>query len=171
MAIGSCYAPGPAFPIPKLTAIQSEESLIDLKLDTLVNDILTGKDAPEGWSTKNTSFAIQLTSNKETLWQSYHTAPVLGNYTDSEPTPVTGDTVFRIASCSKVFTVYAVLLEAGIQLDDPITKYLPELAKGDGETMPVKWEEITIRSLASQLSGIGRGSISTLSDLWLLYFC
>ena len=133
--------------------------MINLQLDSLINNILTGKDAPDGWNAKNTSFAIHLTSSKETLWQSYHTAPVLGNYTDSEPTPVTGDTVFRIASCSKVFTVYALLIEAEIQLDDPITNYLPELADGGGEMMPVKWDEITIRSLASQLSGIGRGSI------------
>lgn len=105
---------------------------------------------------------MQLTSSKETLWQSYHTVPVPGNYTDSEPTPITGDTVFRVGSCSKTFTVYALWFQNRIRLGDLITRFLLRLVKGDGETMPVKWDKITIRLLANQLSDIGRGSISIL---------
>lgn len=161
LAIGSCYTPGPAFLTPKLTALdlQLERSLLILKLNNLINDLLIGKERPDGWSPENTSFAIQLTSNQETLWESYHTASILGNYTDSNPAPVSADTVFRIASISKTFTVYALLLENVIGLDDPITKYLPGLADVKQETPnSIKWDQITIRSLASQLSGIGRGS-------------
>ncbi|KEF62919.1 uncharacterized protein A1O9_00893 [Exophiala aquamarina CBS 119918] len=55
--------------------------------------------------------------------------------------------------------MYTLLLTApGNSLDQPITKFVPELVNatsenlGDGPT----WEDVTIRSLAGQLSGLGR---------------
>lgn len=42
------------------------------------------------------------------------------------------NTIFRIGSVSKIFTVYAILAKAGYNvLEDPVTKYLPELAGND----------------------------------------
>lgn len=45
----------------------------------------------------------------------------------------------------------AILLKSGLSLDDSITKYLPKLARNDS---PVRWENISLGALASQLSGI-----------------
>lgn len=158
-SIGVCYTPGPAFPIPSLSASFFASSGIPSKLDNLIVSAIVR--ASKSWSSMNTSFAIQLTSGTETLWSSYYTATVLGDYEDGPATPVTGDTVFRIASISKTFTVYALLLEAGIRLDNPITKYLPELNDiDDAPRVPLEWDRITVRSLASQLSGLRRGSMS-----------
>jgi CubicO group peptidase (beta-lactamase class C family) len=77
------------------------------------------------------------------------------------------DTVFRMASMTKPVTSVAVLslVEAGrVQLDDPISKYLPGLDLGvisafdptDGkyETRPAE-RPITIRHLLAHTSGIG----------------
>lgn len=128
-SIGACYAPGPAFPIPKIDASLFESYQLTKKFDSLISKILDSPSA--SWSPENTSFAIQLTSRSETLWSSYYTASKLGNYTDGNPTPVSGDTAFRIASISKSFTVYGILLENGIGLEDSIRKYIPEL---NGET-------------------------------------
>lgn len=158
----ACYNPGPS--LPPVHRILSEEHFEELrfKLDSLIPDILA---SPDGWTISTTSFALQITSVKEKLWDYYYTAPILGDYWDSDPTPVTGDTAFRIASISKTFTVYAVLLENKINLDDPVTKYIPELVElqpGHNEFWWPEWDEITIRSLASQLSGITReGTVIT----------
>ncbi|EPS35832.1 hypothetical protein H072_10746 [Dactylellina haptotyla CBS 200.50] len=75
---------------------------------------------------------------------------------------VDGDTVFRIGSVSKTFTVLALQLLGGkVNMADPITKYIPELCSLSreqsvkNEVTTVDWHVITLDSMASQLSGIG----------------
>jgi CubicO group peptidase (beta-lactamase class C family) len=149
---GTCYTPGPAFPpIERILGKQHFNQLSQI-LDNLAKNILK---SPEGWATNKTSFSVQVTSKTQTIWEHYYTAPILGEYMDSEPMPVSGDTAFRVASISKTFTVYGVLLESGIGLDDAVSRWIPELLEEKGERSP-DWEAITIRSLASQLSGISR---------------
>lgn len=74
------------------------------------------------------------------------------------------NTVFRIGSPTKVFSVYAFLIEAGdAYFNDPITKFVPELAAlaanqtGNALTK-VAWEDITIGELASHMAGISNDS-------------
>lgn len=68
--------------------------------------------------------------------------------------PVTGDTVFDVASLTKVLvTAPAILLlhEAGqIDLDAPLLRYLPECAGGGKDT-------ITVRQLLTHTSGLRAG--------------
>lgn len=64
-------------------------------------------------------------------------------------TPITPATNFRLASLSKAFTAAAVLLQVAdgrISLDDPVSKYLPEL--------PAHTRAVTIRHLLTHTSGI-----------------
>ncbi|MCJ1379774.1 hypothetical protein MMC17_002877 [Xylographa soralifera] len=151
----SCQTPGPAFPPLRLTSGSASSKELAAKLDAVILDGLRGEDGH--WSEDTTSFAVQLTSVDETLWSSYFTAKILGEYKDSGSTLVTGDTAFRAASITKTFTVYALLLEKRINLEDPITKYLPALKYGSmNDKWAVDFDQITIRSLASQLSGIAR---------------
>ncbi|KAF2735114.1 beta-lactamase/transpeptidase-like protein [Polyplosphaeria fusca] len=64
-------------------------------------------------------------------------------------------TIFRIGSVSKLFTVYALLNIAGIDIfDHPVTEYLPEL-KGNAAGNRIKWEEVTVGALAEQQGGSG----------------
>jgi CubicO group peptidase (beta-lactamase class C family) len=67
-------------------------------------------------------------------------------------------TISRTGSVTKLFTVYAILVKAGIEcFSHPVTKYLPELG-GNSSSDPLKrisWEEITIGALASQQAGSG----------------
>jgi CubicO group peptidase (beta-lactamase class C family) len=66
---------------------------------------------------------------------------------------VTPQTQFPIASLSKSFTAVAVLqlVESGqIDLDAPVTKYLPEFTLADAKTDA----QITIRQLLNQISGL-----------------
>ena len=64
-------------------------------------------------------------------------------------TPVTPETVFRIASIGKGFTAESILLlqgEGKLSVSDPISKYLSDL--------PDAWKGITIRDLLTHQSGI-----------------
>lgn len=70
---------------------------------------------------------------------------------------VSADTVFRIGSITKVFTGMALLAlrdEGRIGLDDPVTRYVPELADAVYPTLdsPV----ITLRNLVTHTSGLPR---------------
>lgn len=69
-------------------------------------------------------------------------------------TPVTGDTVFRIASMSKNFTALAVLKlrDAGkLSLDEPAEKYLPELKELRYPTTDSP--KVTVRDLLTHTEG------------------
>lgn len=87
----------------------------------------------------------------------HHTPPDRGAGSTAS---VDGDTVYRVGSVSKVFTVLGVL-RTGIRFDDPVTSYLPELrglGAADGvhdDISAVAWDDITIGALASHMSGIG----------------
>lgn len=96
----------------------------------------------------------------------YHwSAPDLVNNTEGVTT-VDSNTIYRVASISKVLTVYVFLANAGDELwNHPITEYVPELAEAANATEDetdvdaVRWRDVTIGSLASHLAGISR-------DLW-----
>lgn len=63
-------------------------------------------------------------------------------------TPVTADTVFKIASITKSFTAASILLlvqDGTLKLDDTVTKYVPDFPGG---------ERITIRQLLTHTSGL-----------------
>lgn len=102
------------------------------------------------------SLSIELTSTADTLWTYYHTAR------DKDPKRpgvkrVDGDSQYRIASITKTFTALAILYQhaaGNLSLDDPVSEYIPELAGDDGGEVP--WKDITVRIMASQLSGIPR---------------
>ena len=86
-------------------------------------------------------------------------------------TPMTRDTIFRIASMTKPITSVAALMlmeEGKLKLDDPITKWAPEFAnarvlkdaKGPlDETYPAP-RDITIEDLMTHRSGIAYGFTS-----------
>ncbi len=92
------------------------------------------------------------------------------------------DDIFRIASQSKAITSTAVMMlweEGNFQLDDPISKFIPEFKNQQvlkefhysdttwtGE--PVK-KEITIRHLLTHTSGIGYGIIDSDERFQMIY--
>lgn len=64
-------------------------------------------------------------------------------------TPARADSVYQIGSVTKQFTATAVLMlheEGKIGLDDPLSKYLPDV--------PETWKLVTIRQLLTHTSGI-----------------
>lgn len=114
--------------------------------------------------TNSTSFSLQLYSlhDAQPLLTFHHTAPSLAASKEGV-TKVDSDTVYRLASVSKALTVYIYLLAIGdSSFNDPITKYVPELAEyaatrnASDVLGAIDWDSITVGALASQLSGIPR---------------
>ncbi|WEF32452.1 serine hydrolase [Pseudoduganella chitinolytica] len=74
-----------------------------------------------------------------------------------DPAPVTGKTLFEIASNSKAFTAAALaqLVDQGkLAWDDPVTKHVPEFQMYD----PYVTREMTVRDLLVHRSGLGLGA-------------
>ncbi|WP_163324631.1 serine hydrolase domain-containing protein [Draconibacterium mangrovi] len=108
-------------------------------------------------------------------WKAYGVANAAGDKMER-------DAIFRIASQTKAITSTAVMMlweEGKFQLDDPISKYIPEFKGQQVLTnfryidttwtgVPVK-NEITIRHLLSHTSGIGYGVIDSDERFQMLY--
>ena len=144
----ACHDPSPAFPPPNFDSPTPE---LDLAFRNVASslDQITSSD---GYST--TSLSLEITSSQRTLFTHYHTASVRSPNRPGA-TSVNGSSAYRIASCTKVFTVLGILQQHAkgtLHLDDPVSKYLPELTEKQTGTLP--WKDITLRALGSQLSGI-----------------
>jgi CubicO group peptidase (beta-lactamase class C family) len=149
-ASAKCYEASIAHPLPDL---DPSDAVLKHAFAT-INTALTVAVADP--NVDSTSFSIEITSSKKTLWSRHHTARER-NASRPDIPEVNGDALYRIASITKTFTVLGILYqhEAGnLSLDDPVEKYINELREDQEGTIP--WQHITLRSLASQLSGIPR---------------
>lgn len=150
-----CPLAGPAFPAPS-----------HLSNSTVFAGAIKGfqgqlNNKTLGLKPNDTAWAMAVFSAKEnkTLYEDYYTPPI-----DVGVKKVDGDSIFRLASVSKVFTVWTVLTAIGDKhFNDPITKYIPELADAKPNTTAiyddidnVRWEDVTLGDLASQSAGIAR---------------
>jgi CubicO group peptidase (beta-lactamase class C family) len=95
-------------------------------------------------------------------------------------TPITTDTLFRIFSMTKPITSVAIMMlyeQARFQLDDPVSKYIPEFSNfqvwksGAGEEMVTEpaASEITIQQIMTHTSGLTYAFMdpdSPLNDLY-----
>ncbi|KAH7633105.1 beta-lactamase/transpeptidase-like protein [Sordaria sp. MPI-SDFR-AT-0083] len=170
----NCPLYGPLFPKPtnllQNSAIRAAAKSLDGIFEKYIDhDNTTGAD--------HFSYSVEVFSGSEEdkpLWSHYWTAPNLEGFNSTGVSKVDTNTVFRIGSITKIFTVLAFLATVGDKLwNDPVTKYLPELKalaeKTPGGSMMVPdWEEVTLGSLASQTSGLIRDS--PLEDLYKIGF-
>ena len=72
-----------------------------------------------------------------------------GMATLEHPVAVTPNSVFQLGSIGKQFTAVAVMLladEHRLNLDDPVSKYLPEV--------PASWNKVTLRLMLNHQAGI-----------------
>jgi CubicO group peptidase (beta-lactamase class C family) len=87
--------------------------------------------------------------------------------------PIKTDSIFWIASMTKPVTAAAILMlqdEGKLSVDDPVSKYLPELA--DLKTADGKVAPVTLRQMLSHTSGMAeaqKNSVKTLAELIPLY--
>jgi len=146
-ALAKCYDPSPVFPLPAY-----EPGDLDPVLDKIEHSLKRAFDAHASFD--RTSFSVEVTSSRETLWSSHHDAR---NQSDRGVRQVDGNSLYRIASITKAFTTLALLQQhaaGNLSVDGTIDEYIHELKEPQKGTIP--WKDITLRSLASQLSGIPR---------------
>jgi CubicO group peptidase (beta-lactamase class C family) len=158
VASAGCYESSIAHPLPDL---DPEDAVLKHAFATIDRDLGVVVAAPEFAST---SFSVEITSGKESLWAKHHTARER-NASRPDIPEVNGDALYRIASITKTFTVLGILYQhqaGNLSLDDSINKYIKELQNDQEGTIP--WKDITLRSLASQLSGIPRECTKTSSQ-------
>jgi CubicO group peptidase (beta-lactamase class C family) len=128
-----------------------------------LSDVFDGVEA----AATNYSFSVQIFSTNPgppILFERFHTAQTLPSNTTGVK-KVDADTVYRIGSVTKLFTVLAFLAEAGDKyFNHPITDFVPELAEISAKRAntpldnlrTVDWDDINIQSLLAQMSGIER---------------
>ena len=116
--------------------------------------------------TVNNSWSLEAWSvhEEKPFWTNYHAAKNLKDINQNGTTTIDGDTVYRLGSLTKIFTVLTWLTEDGDKnWFTPITEFLPELKEIQAKTNPgkdpvryVNWDEITIGALAGQMAGVPR---------------
>jgi len=150
LASAKCFEPNIAHPPPGYDA---HDPLLQEAFESMNTALTVAIAAPEF---ARTSFSVEITSSKQTLWSKHHTARER-NASRPDIPQVNGDALYRIASITKTFTVLGILYQhdaGNLSLDETVNTYLKEL--GDESNGGISWKDITLRSLASQLSGIPR---------------
>ncbi|KAI1773109.1 beta-lactamase/transpeptidase-like protein [Hypoxylon cercidicola] len=161
--IPNCPYPGPVFPKPTALAsadvIKTAIANLTATFDARGQDPATNPNA--------TSWSIQVFSASDAeddapVWSHYHTATNLLTADTPGVKSVGADTVYRLGSVTKIFTILTFLAEAGDQYwNTPVTRWVPELELLAGKArydpiMNVDWDSITLQDLASHMAGIVR---------------
>lgn len=160
--------------------LSSEDSIVAAawknftsRFDSFLKD---GDEAPETLAlVPNISFSSGLFSlyDPEASGLQYHYAsPETRNKANGTNT-IDGDSIFRVASVTKLFTVFAGLLQmTQEEWDRPLTEVFPQLGQysqqNSGEESPiqhVQWDKITAFNLARQIAGIPGGGFPGLDYL------
>lgn len=124
-------------PVPSITAV--ELSTLQHNLTVELDRYLTSASSSDP-SFADLSLSATITYSREDSAIEYNHGPRGSN--------VTAEHVFRIGSVSKVFAVYEALLH-GLDFDSRVAEYIPEFGVAE-------LEEITLGSLAGQISGLTR---------------
>jgi CubicO group peptidase (beta-lactamase class C family) len=115
---------------------------------------------------KNITFSVGMFSVNDpaaSKMQFHYTSPEIANAPNGT-NKVDGNTIYRMASVTKAFTVLAGLLELnGTHWDRPITDFVPTLAnytqntpREDDPTHITEWDKVTLSALAAQIAGVPR---------------
>jgi len=144
-----CPPDGPLLPRPTTLHSSPLFAKTSSSLTSTLNSAISG-NLTIPWALPNVSFSISVVSLSDPsphspLWEYHHLATNNVNGTKH----INGDSQYLIGSISKVFTDL-LLLKSGLNMDDPVTKYLPELEGGS----VIQWEDVTLGALGDHLSGM-----------------
>ncbi|KAK4139788.1 beta-lactamase/transpeptidase-like protein [Dichotomopilus funicola] len=158
----NCPLSGPVFPFP--TNLLQSPSIASVAA-TLDEAFFKNIDNDTSTGSGHFSYAAQVFTasdgEDEPLWARYWTAPDLGQFQNVSGgvSVVDGDTVFRIGSVTKIFTVLTFLATVGDGIwNEPVGGYLPEVEEmikggnGRGVIYTPDWEAITVDALLGELS-------------------
>ncbi|KAI1119724.1 beta-lactamase/transpeptidase-like protein [Nemania abortiva] len=159
---GLCPPLGPVLPVPiSPSNHDSVQAAIQAVTDKFQN--LTAS-----YSTTGISIAVKSIHEMSPMLELHHTPPIRDN---TSTAVINSETIYRIGSISKLFAVLSVLAQGHINLDDPITKYVPELLQLKRHAVPVanaitavNWDQVSVRSLTTHMGGIGADLVYDLSS-------
>lgn len=171
---------GPIYPAPvDLTSNKSIVPAAWKNVTSVFDAYLKAEQKPTAASSlstvENVTFSVGLFSLHDPAVQrlQYHyTAPEIANASDGTR-KVDGDSIYRVASVTKLFTVLAGMISLSDEdWNRPLTDINPALAEfaGHGDSSPydtVQWDKITSWALAAQMAGLPSLAVS-LSDLAFL---
>lgn len=161
-----CPLLGPIYPPP--TNLSNDPTFAIAVQDiTSILDQVTSNG-----SLSNTSISVQ-------IFDAIESSPLLNfAYTADNINTTLGvskvdqDTVFRVGSVSKLWTMVLFLIEEGLwPFQEPVARFIPELARAAGELQwdprkrrngidYVHWGDVSMGELASHLAGIARDCMS-----------
>ncbi|EFE44488.1 beta-lactamase, putative [Trichophyton verrucosum HKI 0517] len=150
-SVPGCVPSGALLPRP--TELNQSQNIKDAteRLSRSLDDAVSGR-IKAGWDIANTSFSVSIVSpnggdpKTGILWEYHHLAEKNVNGTKH----LDSNSQYLIGSVSKIFSDL-LLLKSDVDLQDPITKYLPQLKNASS---PIDWDNISLLSLSEHLSGI-----------------
>lgn len=166
-AEANCPLIGPDFPVPQALSSSSTFQAAVANLTQLIDIATSSGNTTYGpyYDALNTSFSLEVFSIYEPtpLLTNHSTAPKLATYQYGVKT-VDSNTIYRLGSITKLFSVYTFLISAGdTKFNEPVTKYVPELLEATkvlnatADSLDyVAWDDVTLGDLASQMADIGR---------------
>lgn len=158
---------GPTYPAPTNLASNSSHVStawrnISSTLNSIISDPDTNLSDPSGL--KNITFSLGMFSihdpSAASSLQYHHTSSEIANSSVGLK-KVDGNSIYRIASATKLFTTFAVMLKlSDTDWDRPITDFVPTLATYAAANPAqqdlvhtVEWDKVTLAALASQIGG------------------
>jgi CubicO group peptidase (beta-lactamase class C family) len=120
------------------------------------------KELDEG-DTKTTSLTVALVDDQRIIW-----AEAFGSIDRARGIAPTADTLFCIASCTKVIAASAVmiLVDRGlVELDAPVVRYLVDFRMAEGEP----FRDITVRMLLNHSAGLHGSHFSNILTVIPVY--
>lgn len=143
----SCPPLGPVLPAPKAPSKNAamEKAVVGLRAGL--------DETTSAFNTSALSIGAKSLHEKDLLFSYHFTPPVLSGIGTEK---VDRETIYRVGSVSKMMAALAALQNSDINMDASVLEYLPELrdATSPDAVYATPWEDITIRSLASHLSGL-----------------
>lgn len=170
---------GPTYPAPM--DLSSDESAVAAgfaKLSSTLDAYLNGSQSSKAiiqagltnLTFSTSMFSIHDPRAAESL-QFHYTSKEVAN-ASTGANEVDGDSIYRIASVTKLITVYAGMLNLKeSDWDRPITDVLPGLAEyqrehlSDGPAWTVQWDQVTLAALAAQIAGVPRDVLPFYIDI------
>ncbi|KAL0940306.1 uncharacterized protein CTRU02_203069 [Colletotrichum truncatum] len=160
--LSNCPILGPAYP-----------ALKDLRKSRVIRDtgdsftkiieeaVATGETEWGLIGTANTSFSLSVFSadSDDYLFEYHHRGTELDGSLTGDV--LNADTLYRIGSVSKLFTVYTLLIKLDPSYwSQPITNFIPELADAptNNGARQVQWSDVTLGALMSHMGGLARNN-------------
>ncbi|KAJ5350656.1 Beta-lactamase-related protein [Penicillium brevicompactum] len=153
-----CPILGAAYPAPRALSKDPTFLAATQKISTRLNTAIDNENL------SSVSFALQIFSSHESdpAYGFYLTDDLIKNG-NVGVTEVDENTIFRIGSISKLWTMFLYMTFGGIRyFYEPVSKYVPELrvnqslAQSTNTIDYIQWDSVTIGELASHQAGVLR---------------